>query len=416
MGQNGQLSTPVSRFAQPDAYLAAIIESSDDAIIGKSMDGMITSWNRSAERIFGYKEEEAVGKPITLIIPPERLDEEDHIMATLRQGKRLDHFETVRVAKDGHRVDLSETISPIKNDAGKIIGISKVGRDISSRKDLERQLQTQIHKLEQTNNEIKDMTSLAAHDLKEPLRGLSMKASMLLEDYGGTLDAEGCRKLKDLIKLSQRSHKLIEDLLNFSRVGRIDVPDEEINPNETIKGISHMIEERLKEKNAKISVPRPLPVFVGDKKGITEVIRNLITNAVIYNDKPAPVVEIGYQEEMDDTPHGPQKNVFYVRDNGIGIPPEFHQDIFRLFKRLPASQGYNDGGTGLGLALVKKILDQCNGHIWLESEIGKGTVFYFTVGDCVSMTFHDRNHSAAQAGPGNLNAPSSANAHKSPSS
>lgn len=394
MGQHGQHGRHerqfriVPSFTQPATYLAAIVESSDDAIISKDLSGIITTWNRGATQIFGYTDEEAIGRPMTLLVPQDRLAEEDYILNTLRQGERLEHFESVRLAKDGHQVDISMTVSPIKNAAGKVIGISNIGRDISSRKNLERELQIQIENLAKTNIEIKDMTSIAAHDLKEPLRGLSMKSAILLEDYADKLDEDGRKKLRDLVNLSQRSHKLIDDLLSFSRIGKIAVVNETVDLNEIVHDVAQMMETRIKEKNAKIDVPQHLPTFSGDKKGLTEVVRNLITNAIIYNDKPEPVVEIGYAEHMEKTPFGPRRNVFYVRDNGIGIPQEFHEDIFRLFKRLPAAKDFNSGSTGLGLALVKKILDQCKGDIWLESEPGKGTTFYFTVGECVEMVMH----------------------------
>lgn len=382
MGEQGEPLTKTAGFSQPAAYLAAIVESSDDAIISKNMDGIITSWNGGAERMLGYTAEEAIGQPGTLIIPPDRLQEEEDIMATLRQGGHINNLETVRIAKDGHLVNLSLSISPIRNPEGKIVGISKTGRDISKRSE---QLEIQIKKLEKANEALKDLTNIAAHDLKEPLRGINMKASILLNDYQGKLDQQIIKELQDLARLSKRSSRLIEDLLNISRIGKDHVIPEDVDLNEIIGDIMRLMEDRLKEKNARINVSRPLPHFSGNKKGVTEVIRNLVTNAIIYNDKPQPVVEIGYIEEMDSTPHGPKQNVFYVRDNGIGIPPEFHEHIFRLFKQSPSSKKYNPDSTGLGLALVKKIIDECKGDIWLESEVGKGTTFYFTVGECVEM-------------------------------
>jgi light-regulated signal transduction histidine kinase (bacteriophytochrome) len=184
------------------------------------------------------------------------------------------------------------------------------------------------------------------------------------------------RRLNRLGQLCQRMERLINDLMYFSRLGRADLAIQETDPNAIVVEIKQMMETLLAESQARIVVPRTLPRIVCDKTRITEVFRNLITNAVKYNDKTDRIVEIGFLETVD-TPKRTEKNVFYVRDNGVGIEPEFHQAIFRIFKRL---QGPPDGsGTGVGLTFVKKIIERHGGRIWLESEPGKGTVFYFNL-------------------------------------
>lgn len=367
----------IASFSNPAAYLAAIVESSDDAIISKNLNGTIMSWNAGAERIFGYSAEEAIGQPILMIIPPDRRNEEIEILDKLKRGERINHFQTVRVAKDGREIQLSITISPIHDESGKIIGASKVARDITEQKRMEA-------RLKQTNRELEDIAHIASHDLKEPLRGLIMKASFLLEDYGDKLDEDGREELKSLVDLAHRSYHLINDLLNISRAFKRQPAVDDLDPNAILADIERMLDERLRERNARIVLPEPLPRFRGDRQSFTEVFRNLITNAIVYNDKPEPLVEVGFLKETLDGPNV-EENVFYVKDNGIGIDKKLHDEIFRMFKRLVISKKYNESGTGVGLTLVKKIVERCGGRMWLESEPGKGSTFFFTTGECSSL-------------------------------
>ncbi len=360
------------------ALLAAIVKSSDDAIISKNLDGIILSWNAAAEKLFGYIAAEAVGQHISFIIPPERMVEEQKIIAQIRVGIATEHIETVRLTKSGHLIDISATISPIYDPTGKIIGASKVARDITERKKTELALQNYTKELERSNRELEDFAHIASHDLKEPLRGLATLSNFIMEDYKDKLDEQGVQWLKRLIYLSGRMEYLVSDLLYFSQLGRVKLAIQETDPNALIDEIKIMLENFLKERNASILVPKPLPIIVCDKPRVTEVFRNLITNAVKYNDKPERLVEIGFLNSVN-TPEGPERNVFYVKDNGIGIALEFHQAIFRIFKKLDSHVEDKDTGTGVGLTFVKKIIERHDGRIWLESEPQKGTTFYFTL-------------------------------------
>ena len=232
--------------------------------------------------------------------------------------------------------------------------------------------------LERSNQELDDFAYIASHDLKEPLRGLFNHAAFLLEDYQDKIDGDGVRRLNRLGQLCQRMERLINDLMYFSRLGRADLAMRETDPNAVIVEIQQMMETLLTERHARIVVPRVLPKIVCDKTGVTEVFRNLITNAVKYNGSSERLVEIGFLQSVDRS-EGPERNVFYVRDNGIGIDPSFHQEIFRIFKRLQNSSDGSDNGTGVGLTFVKKIVERHGGHVWLASEPGKGTVFYFNL-------------------------------------
>ncbi len=379
IGNLMQIMNALQRNVEAALLLAAVVESSEDAIISKTLDGKILSWNRGAEHLFDYSAAEAIGQYINLIIPPKYMNEENQIIAQIHEGKSVDHFETVRMAKGGRLIDISLAVSPIRNAAGEIIGASKTARDITERKQAEAQLLRYMRDLERSNQELDDFAYIASHDLKEPLRGLFNHASFLLEDYEGKLDEDGVKRLHRLAHLSRRMEHLVNDLLYFSRLGRAELAIQETNVHQIISDIEEMMESFLHERNAHIIVPKKLPKIVCDKPRITEVFRNLITNAVKYNDKPERIVEIGFLDRAE-TPQGPENGVFYVKDNGVGIEPGFHQEIFRIFKRLQPADGSKEEGTGVGLTFVKKIIERHKGRIWLESIPGQGTVFYFTLG------------------------------------
>jgi PAS domain S-box-containing protein len=359
------------------ALLAAIVASSDDAILSKTVDGVITSWNAGAERLFGYRTAEAIGEHIRLIVPSERWAEEENLIAQIRNGKSIDHYETVRIAKDGRRIDISASISPIRDKAGHVVGAAKVARDITERKRYEAELTRHVGALERSNKELDDFAYIASHDLKEPLRGLFNNAKFLQEDYADKLDQEGVNRLLRLGYLCQRMEQLVNDLLYFSRLGRQDLAIQPTDLNAVIRDIELMSETTLKERHASIIVPRELPRISCDKTRITEVFRNLIVNAVKYNDNDVKHVEIGFLPTVE-TMHGTARDVFYVRDNGIGIDKEFYEEIFRIFKRLNAEDD-DKKGTGVGLTFVRKIVERHGGRIWLESVPGEGTTFYFTI-------------------------------------
>jgi signal transduction histidine kinase len=267
---------------------------------------------------------------------------------------------------------------PASNRALAIGAVWVVATMIYFRRRIELALRTNVSDLERSNEELDDFSYIASHDLKEPLRGLANHASFLLEDYKDKIDEDGVRRLNRLGQLCERMQRLIDDLMYFSRLGRADLAMRETDPNAVILEIEQMMETLLGERRARIVVPFALPRIVCDSTRVTEVFRNLITNAVKYNDKTEPLVEIGFLGTVV-AKERTERNVFYVKDNGIGIDPEFHQEIFRIFRRLPSASDGPEAGSGVGLTFVKKIVERHGGRIWLESEPGKGTVFYFSL-------------------------------------
>lgn len=362
-----------------NALLAAIVNSSDDAIISKTLDGIITSWNPGAKRLLGYSADEAIGQNVRMIIPPERMEEEQEIITHLRGDKVTEHFETVRQHKDKHPIDVSLTVSPVYDPLGNIIGASKIIRDITSKKKAEEELRRYTYALERSNKELDDFAYIASHDLKEPLRGIHNHSRFLIEDNQGKLDQESMSRLDRLSYLSQRMEQLVNDLLYFSRLGRQEMAIQDTDINAVIHDIESTMDVFIREHRVSINIPKPLPTVTCDTVRVTEVFRNLITNAAKYNDKQEKIVEIGFLDEARYPDKSMASNVFYVKDNGKGIAEEFYDEIFRIFKRLQSTKDSRTEGTGVGLTFVKKIVERHGGRIWLTSEPGKGTTFYFTL-------------------------------------
>jgi PAS domain S-box-containing protein len=224
--------------------------------------------------------------------------------------------------------------------------------------------------LENSNRDLEDFAYIASHDLKEPLRGIANYASFLLEDYQCKLDEEGERKLKTLPRLAQHMEKLIDSLLYYSRVGKVDLALRPTDLNSVIHSVVDSLQVSLQETKTEVKLSEPLPETFCDQVRVAEVFSNLITNAMKYNDKSHRWIEIGYTREKEKT--------FYVRDNGIGIRNEHQDSIFRIFKRLHGRDKFG-GGTGLGLTVVKKIVERHGGRVWVESTYGQGSTFYFTL-------------------------------------
>ena len=232
--------------------------------------------------------------------------------------------------------------------------------------------------LERSNIELDSFTYVASHDLKEPLRGIHNYAHFLLEDHADKLDEQGIDKLKTLTKLTLRMETLIDSLLHYSRLGRNELEEDEVTIQTAIENALEMVAYRIIESGVEIRIPRPVNVGRVRPSRISEVFTNLLTNAIKYNDKAQKWVEIGYIESRALANEHAQ-TVFYVRDNGIGIAEEYHQHIFQIFRRLHGRDEYG-GGSGAGLTIVRRIIEQQGGQIWLESTPGQGTTFYFTLG------------------------------------
>src|SRR5208283_226782 len=349
--------------------LAAVVESSDDAIIGKTLDGVITTWNHGAEKVFGYSASEAVGKPMQMLVPPERANEEADILARVERGESVEHFETVRVRKDGKGIDVSVTISPIRDSSGAIVGVSKVARDISERKRAEQRLADKVEELARSNRDLEQFAYAASHDLQEPLRMVASYTQLLAERYGGKLDENADKFLGYAREGALRMQVLIQDLLAFSRVMRAGVTRKKLDSNAAFEEAVQSLAAAIAENGAFVT-HTGLPMVWADQTQIAQVFQNLIGNAIKFRRQAPPQCAVSAEKSGSDW-------LFSVRDNGIGIPPEYAENIFVVFQRLHARNEYP--GNGIGLAICKKIVEHYGGRIWVESQVGQGSTFKFTL-------------------------------------
>ena len=349
--------------------LAAVVESSDDAIIGKTLDGTITTWNRGAEKVFGYSSSEAVGKPIQMLVPPERANEEPDILARVERGESVEHFETVRVRKDGKGIDVSVTISPIRDSSGAIVGVSKVARDISERKRAEQRLADKVEELARSNRDLEQFAYAASHDLQEPLRMVASYTQLLAERYGGKLDENADKFLGYAREGALRMQVLIRDLLAFSRVVQADVPRKNVDCNVVLEEALQSLTAAIEESGAAVT-HTALPNVWADQTQIAQVFQNLIGNAIKFCKEAPPQCAVRAEKAGRNW-------LFSVSDNGIGIAPEDAENIFVVFQRMHARTEYP--GNGIGLAICKKIIEHYGGTIWVESKVVEGSTFKFTL-------------------------------------
>lgn len=469
--------------------LGAIVDSSDDAIISKDLHGVITSWNKSAERVFGYTSAEAVGRSVAdLLIPADRQDEEPKILERLARGERVDHFETVRRRKDGSLLDISLTISPVKNPEGEIVGASKIARDITERKRAEERLQSSeksfrqladampqivwtagpdgamdyynarwyeftglaegdlerglsiIHpedldrcvtawrhavetgerfeaecrfrdrlenrwrwfmgralaardnsgrivkwfgthtdideqktaadELRRANLDLEQFAYSASHDLQEPLRTIKIYSQILAGEHLPLSEPDAVEALAFLRSAATRMESLVQDLLAYTRINQMARPAECVDANAALAQVLGNLGGAIAESGAKIT-SEELPAVRVHSTHLQQLFQNLIGNSIKYRSpERSPSVQIS-SARHDDT------WVFSIRDNGIGIAAAYKEQIFGLFTRLHNSDEYS--GTGIGLAICKRIVERYHGRIWVESEPGRGSTFSFSL-------------------------------------
>jgi PAS domain S-box-containing protein len=485
------------RVAVESEHLAAIVRSSDDAILSKDRNATITSWNDGARRLYGYAPEEAVGQSVRLIIPPELQGEELEIVRRILAGERVEQYDTVRMRKDGTRVSVSLTASPIHDESGEIVGVSTQARDISSirraldhaeqhlrgafrdapvgicvfgieargpgrvrqanaemtrllgysedeltglspgelthpddaaaealllddlvagrrssygiekrnrhknghwvwvwvtvsalegdgapraalahllditeRKRAEGELELTRANLERSNAELDQFAYVASHDLKEPLILLSAYARMLEDRHGDALDEEGRTFLGHVRDEATRMKSMIDDLLDYSRLETRADEASEVNLGEALDTALRTLAARIEDCGARVDVRGALPVVQGSASQFERLLRNLIANAVKFRGDAPPAVELWAEPAGDEW-------IVCVRDNGIGIDPAKANRIFDVFQRLHSQDRYE--GTGMGLAICKRVVERHGGRIWVEPATDGGSVFKFTV-------------------------------------
>jgi PAS domain S-box-containing protein len=473
--------------------LANAVESSDDAIITESLDGIITSWNTGAEQIYGYSAKEVLGKNVSILEPDKLKGEIKQLIEKTKQEEKIRHYETLRLRKDGTTINVSVTLSPIfdisgkfiaascisrditesikakealrlsniynrslieasldplltighdgkitdvntstelatgysrdkligtdftdyftepekakkgyqevfregfvsdyaleiqhkngritpvlfnasiyKDESGEVIGVFAAARDITERKKAEDILKLKIEELACSNAELEQFAYVSSHDLQEPLRMISSYLQLLQRRYQGKLDEKADKYIYFAVDGASRMQILINDLLEFSRVTTRAKEPEPTGCEFVLDQVLSNLELFIKENKAKVSHD-PLPGLMADKTQLAQVFQNLIVNGIKFHSEEAPNIYISAEKKAREWQ-------FSVKDNGIGIDPQYSERIFEIFKRLHKKEEYP--GTGIGLAICKKIVERHGGHIWVESELGKGSTFYFTL-------------------------------------
>lgn len=356
-------------------HLTAMVRCSEDAIFTKDRQAIITSWNRGAEQMYGYTAAETVGQPMALLVPEDHHGEERRILDRVVSGRRVEQYETVRVTKDGTRIEVSLTAIALRDDTDEVIGAGVVSRDISDRKQAEDSSRVIVEERDHTrlveaaNRDLEAFSYSVSHDLRAPLRTISGFGAMLEEGYGAQMPAEAQRYLR-LIQSGARSmDTLIDDLLAFARLGRQALTRKQLEPGDVAR-------RALRELGSSGATPTsavrflPMPACRADAALLHQVFSNLLSNALKFTrENPEPSIEVGFDAEA---------GAYYVRDNGVGFDGRYADKLFGVFQRLHRTEEYE--GTGVGLAIVERVVTRHDGRVWAESALGEGTVFYFTLG------------------------------------
>jgi PAS domain S-box-containing protein len=359
------------RAAESERRLAAIVEHSSDAIISIDLDAVIQSWNHGAERLYGYTARETIGRPVNILIPENRENEEPEILERIRRSETVQHYETVRRRKDGSLVDISLSVSPLKDSFGRVIGASKVARDITervrAREILERTVAERTTQLRDTVAELEAFSYSIAHDMRAPLRAMNGYARFLEKDFAAELPDKGKEFLRRISTGASRLDRLITDVLNYSKISRGEMPLETVDIAKLTQEIIDTY-PNLRESGATVLVDSPMPLVRGNTAALTQCISNLLSNAIKFvAPGTKPLVQI--RATADDG-----KVRYTVQDNGIGINEEGRRRIFRLFQRLNLATEFD--GTGIGLTIVRKAVERMNGAVGVDSTPGVGSVFW----------------------------------------
>jgi PAS domain S-box-containing protein len=484
--------------------LAAIVETSSDAIIYKTPGMLITAWNKGAERLYGYTAKEVIGQPVSLLVPHELADEEKNILEQMQRGSEMDHFETTRIAKNGKLIPVSMSLSAIHDEQGRLTGISTIARDISERREFEEQIiqtntfldtvlenipnmifikdanelrfvrfnkagekllgfsknellgkndydffpneeadffikkdkevldkgivldipEESIHtknglrwlhtikisitdesgkplylmgisediterkmrediikelnqdvekkvvQLTAMNQELESFSYSVSHDLRTPLRAIDGYSRILDEDYGDKLDENGKRVISVVLDNTRRMAQLIDDLLAFSRLGREGIHRARVNMQHLVNATIAEMEKIFPDKS-KIINSTPLPDAFGDESMLLQVWANLIANALKYSSTRAES-HISISAEQTDS-----EIIYSIKDNGVGFSMAYYDKLFGVFQRLHSVEEFE--GTGVGLAIVQRIVHRHNGRVWAISRVDEGATFYFSL-------------------------------------
>jgi len=348
-------------------YNRSLIEASVDPLLTIDPHGKITDVNSSTEIITGFSRHELIDTDFSdyFTEPPKARAGYQKVF----QNGILRNYELEIKHKDGYITPVRYNASIYKDDSDNVIGVFASARDITELKEAEDNLKLKIEELTRSNEELEQFAYVSSHDLQEPLRMIASYLQLLERKYKGKLDSKADKYINFSVDGATRMQNLIDDLLAFSRVTTHAQEFKSTDLESIYKEVILNLEVSIKENNALISHD-PLPVVMADKTQISQVIQNLISNAIKFRSKNQPKINISVTKEDNQW-------LFAIQDNGIGIDPKHSDRIFEVFKRLHKKRDYP--GTGIGLAICKKIIERHGGRIWVESELGRGSIFYFTI-------------------------------------
>jgi PAS domain S-box-containing protein len=354
---------------ESEARMRAIFETAVDAIITIDEHGTIERMNPAAEKLFGHPEAEVHGRNVSMLMPsPHREAHDGYIRHYLTTGeKRIigKGREVQGLRRDGSIFPMDLAVTEMWLGGRRMF--TGLVRDITERKRAEEKAQQLLQELTSANEELTNFAYVVSHDLKAPLRGIGSLADWLAHDYADKFNDEGKEHMRLLINRVHRMGGLIDGILQYSRVGRIK---EAVVPVKLDQVVAEVVDLLAPPPHIKVRVMPGMPTVAGEPTRIQQLFHNLVSNAVKYMDKPQGEIEVGWSDEGGHWR-------FHVRDNGPGIAERHFERIFQLFQTLAPRDRVES--TGVGLALVKKIVEMYQGKVWLESELGKGSTFYFTL-------------------------------------
>ena len=353
---------------QSQKLLQDIIDGFQSPIFVKDIEGRFLIINNKLEELLGVKNEEIKGKTDYDVITKELAEYyRDNDQKVLEQGKAM-YIEEEADLIDGHHTYIANKF-PIYDSKGKPYGVGSISTDISKRKLLEEQMKTTMDELRRSNEELERFAYVSSHDLQEPLRMITLYSQLLEKRYKNRLDEDADDFIEYIVENAKRMKYLIDDLLEYSRVTSKAKEFKNIDLEKVLEKILSNLSMFIVENNVNVTHD-PLPTIFADKNQMMQVLENLITNAIKFRSKKSPKIDVSAQRDEKEW-------IFAVKDNGIGINPKHQEQIFEVFKRLHTREQY--AGTGIGLSIAQKIIERHNGRMWVESELGKGSTFYFTI-------------------------------------
>jgi PAS domain S-box-containing protein len=364
--ENAELYQDVTK---SKAYIENLVENAADLIISTDLDDRILTWNRGAEGLFGYSKDDVIGKHLSILLPPERFHELEEMRAKVQISGALRDIEVRSKKKDGVIIYLSLSVSPIRDLEGKIVGFLRVAKDITEKKRYERRLK-ELDKMKS------DFVSNVSHELRTPLTSIKGSVDNMLDGLTGSLNEKQVRYLSRIKSNTDRLSRLINDLLDLSRIeaGRVEVRPTTLPLAALAEEVAEHMKALAAEKLIRIEVPSPDPSVTvwADRDKVTQVLMNLIGNAVKFTPRDGKVT-VALEKNGNDYIQ------ISVADTGPGILPEERNRIFSKFYQVASIDKQKPKGSGLGLAISKALVEMHGGKIWMESEVGRGSTFYFTL-------------------------------------